>query len=191
MGKLSIKLAGIINEQDFCFTPEEMCTVRKALARFRAYEDTEMLPEEVSEYQTLCRLYVEAGLDAKLVQTCIDAVESGITVEDIRDLVRAKKVNSQRRENGGATITVQEYNSDFLPRIDRAREFVSLFESSINHMDGSRVDKDEVRKQFAIRCWSEETKQTILTALSCYKRHEGLDKIESNDFEPITHFFKD
>ena len=44
-------------------------------------------------------------------------------------------------------MTVKEYNRDFLPRIQRAREFVSLFESAINHMDDARVDKEEVRKQ--------------------------------------------
>ena len=74
-------------------------------------------------------------------------------------------------------MTVEEYNHSFLPRIQRAKEFVSLFESSINHMDGLRVDKGEVRRQFGIRCWSEETKQIILTALDYYKRHEGLEKL--------------
>lgn len=76
-------------------------------------------------------------------------------------------------------MTVKEYNRGFLPRIQRAREFVSLFESAINHMDDARVDKEEVRKQFRIRSWSEETKQTILIALAHYKKYEGLDKIES------------
>ena len=75
-------------------------------------------------------------------------------------------------------MTVKEYNNDFLPRIERAREFVLLFESCIDHMDDKRVDKDEVRKQFQIRSWSEETKQLILTALSYYKKHEGIDKLE-------------
>ena len=75
-------------------------------------------------------------------------------------------------------MTVKEYNNEFLPQIQRAREFINLFESTIQHMDEKTVDKDEVRKQFRIRCWSEETKETILTALSYYKQHEGLDKIE-------------
>ena len=59
-------------------------------------------------------------------------------------------------------MTAQEYNHDFLPRINRAEEFVELFESSIEHMSETRVDKDEVRKQFRIRGWSEETRQVIL-----------------------------
>lgn len=75
-------------------------------------------------------------------------------------------------------MTAREYNHEFSPRIERAKEFVRLFESSIDHMDLSTVDKDEVRKQFRIRSWSEETKQTILAALSYYKKHEGLDTIK-------------
>ena len=31
-------------------------------------------------------------------------------------------------------MTAQEYNHVFLPRIDRAEEFVELFESSIEHI---------------------------------------------------------
>ena len=60
---------------------------------------------------------------------------------------------------------------------NRAEEFVELFESSIEHMSDTRVDKDEVRKQFQIRGWSEETRQVILTALEYYKCAEGLAKI--------------
>ena len=43
-------------------------------------------------------------------------------------------------------MTAQEYNHVFLPRINRAEEFVELFESSIEHMSETRVDKDEVRR---------------------------------------------
>ena len=75
-------------------------------------------------------------------------------------------------------MTVKEYNKKFLPKIQRANEFIMLFESAIQHMDEKIVDKNEVMKQFNLRCWSEETKQTILTALSYYKKHEGLNKIE-------------
>ena len=74
-------------------------------------------------------------------------------------------------------MTAKEYNHDFLPRINRAEEFVELFESSIEHMSETRVDKDEVRKQFQIRGWSEETRQVILAALEYYKCAEGLAKI--------------
>ena len=69
-------------------------------------------------------------------------------------------------------MTAQEYNHVFLPRINRAEEFVELFESSIEHMSETRVDK-----QFRIRGWSEETRQVILAALEYYKCAEGLAKI--------------
>ena len=75
-------------------------------------------------------------------------------------------------------MTVKEYNNEFLPKIQRARELILLFESTIQHMDEKTVDKDEVMRQFRLHCWSEETKEMILTALSYYKQHEGLDKIE-------------
>mgnify|MGYP001077405861 CR=1 FL=1 len=74
-------------------------------------------------------------------------------------------------------MTVREYNDRFLPQIERAREFITLFESSIRHMDDKTVNKEEVRRQFKMRGWSEETKQTILDAISCYQKHEGLEKI--------------
>lgn len=75
-------------------------------------------------------------------------------------------------------MTVKEYNNEFLPKLERAEEFIRLFESAIRHMDEKIVDKNEVRRHFELRCYSEETKETILTALRYYKKHEGLDKIE-------------
>lgn len=75
-------------------------------------------------------------------------------------------------------MTVREYNNEFLPKIQRAREFIVLFDSAIRHMDAKTVDKDEVMKQFKLRCWSEETKETLLTALNYYKNREGLDKVD-------------
>ena len=83
-------------------------------------------------------------------------------------------------------MTVSEYNHDFLPLIERANEFIELFESSIDHMDDKRVDKEDVRKHFRIRGWSKETKQTILAALDCYKEHEGVNKITHKVSEDST-----
>jgi len=48
MEKLCNKLLDIINEQDFCFTPEEMCIVTKAANRFAAYENIDLKPEEIT-----------------------------------------------------------------------------------------------------------------------------------------------
>ena len=53
-------------------------------------------------------------------------------------------------------MTAHEYNHVFLPQINRAEEFVELFQT---------------------RGWSEETRQVILTALEYYKCAEGLAKI--------------
>lgn len=40
MERLADKMLDIINDQDFCFTKEEMRTVEKAMGRLAAYEDT-------------------------------------------------------------------------------------------------------------------------------------------------------
>lgn len=47
MNRFSEKLERIINEQDFCFDPEEIRTVEMALGRFKSYEDTGMTPKEI------------------------------------------------------------------------------------------------------------------------------------------------
>lgn len=67
-------------------------------------------------------------------------------------------------------MTIKEYNTEFLPKINRADEFVRSFESSIRHMDDMKVDKDEVLKQFKIRGYSEEVKNTISVALEFYRK---------------------
>lgn len=54
--------------------------------RLADYEDTELTPEEVAEYQHLCETYVEAGLDSKFVQVCINATKRGVTIEQIMKL---------------------------------------------------------------------------------------------------------
>ena len=74
-------------------------------------------------------------------------------------------------------MTVKEYNSEFLPKVNRAKEFIRLFESAIQHMDDALVDKDEMLRQFKLHCWSDETRQLILKALSYYQEHKGRDKI--------------
>ena len=67
-------------------------------------------------------------------------------------------------------MTIKEYNTEFLPKIHKADEFVRSFESSIRHMDDTKVDKNEVLKQFKIRGYSEEAKNTISVALEFYRK---------------------
>lgn len=55
MNKLSQKLIDILNDQDFCFTPDEMRTVQLALRKFMDYEKTEMEPNEILEVQELLK----------------------------------------------------------------------------------------------------------------------------------------
>lgn len=65
-----------------------MAEVRGKLSR---YEDTGLEPKEVSEYQHLCDSYVEAGLDSKFVQFCIDATQNGLSMNHICELAQAEK----------------------------------------------------------------------------------------------------
>ena len=51
MEKYAKKLQDIINEQDFCFEPEEIKTVEKALGVLRMYEDANIPAEACAEYR--------------------------------------------------------------------------------------------------------------------------------------------
>lgn len=75
-------------------------------------------------------------------------------------------------------MTVREYNKEFLPKITRAKCFISLFENIVSHIDKEKADHEEIWRIFKIYSWSEETKQTILTALEYYRIHEGIEKLE-------------
>ena len=49
MQRLTEKLLEVLNEQDFCLTPDEMQVVERALHRFKSYEDTGLEPEEIAK----------------------------------------------------------------------------------------------------------------------------------------------
>lgn len=51
MEKYAKRLKDIINEQDFCFEPEEVRTVEKALRVLKKYEDTGYTPKEIAKLQ--------------------------------------------------------------------------------------------------------------------------------------------
>lgn len=74
-------------------------------------------------------------------------------------------------------MTVKEYNKEFYPKISCASSFISLFENIVSHIDKEKANHEEIWRIFKIYGWSEETKQTILTALECYRIHEGIEKL--------------
>lgn len=57
-----------------------------AVTRLKAYEDTGLEPDGISEIIKLCGDYNKAGLDARFAQACIDAAESGLTTDRLRQL---------------------------------------------------------------------------------------------------------
>ena len=76
------------------------------IERLAAYEDTSLTSEEVAEYQHLCKTYVEAGLDSKFVQVCIDATKRGVTIEQIMELGSSNDplTLDELREMGGEPV---------------------------------------------------------------------------------------
>ena len=59
--------------------------------RLAAYEDTSLEPEEVSDFDRLVKLYLEAGLDKQFVLACIEATKAGMTVDRLRELAQADR----------------------------------------------------------------------------------------------------
>ncbi len=51
MEKYAKRLQDIINEQDFCFEPDEIRTVERAIAALQRYEDTAIPPADCAEYK--------------------------------------------------------------------------------------------------------------------------------------------
>lgn len=56
-----------------------------------AYKASGLEPDGISEIIKLCGDYNKAGLDARFVQACIDAAESGLTTDRLRQLAEADK----------------------------------------------------------------------------------------------------
>lgn len=80
-------------------------------------------------------------------------------------------------------MTVREYNEEFLPQVDGAKSFIGLLDNIIEKVfEEDIADKKELKKYLLevlhIYGWSEETKRFILNALECYRKHEGIDKLD-------------
>ena len=59
--------------------------------RLAAYEDTGLEPKEVTDFDRLIKLYLEAGLDKQFVLACIEATKAGMTVDRLRKLAQADR----------------------------------------------------------------------------------------------------
>lgn len=75
-------------------------------------------------------------------------------------------------------MTVKEYNKEFYPKISHAQYIIKMLEHIINHMDIGSEGQAEVHRILGIYGWSEEVRETILTALEYYRVHEGIEKLE-------------
>lgn len=91
MERLANRLCSIINEQDFCFTPDEMMAVEKAIRCLAAYEDTGLEPEVVTA--------VKHSLMGKAIAEIKEF--DGIPVDRLRELAQA--------EQDGRLVVLPEY----------------------------------------------------------------------------------
>ena len=100
----------------------------------------------------------------------------GIKLNPIIHVLFTRKGNvPEVKEN---RMTVKEYNEEFLPKYERASSFIQLLDSAITHTNEDKVDRDELYYHLRLRNWSEETKETILKALACYREYEGIRRLE-------------
>ena len=77
MEKYAKKLQDIINEQDFCFEPEEIKTVEKALEVLRMYEDANIPAEACAEYRKFEDELIRDGMSLQHVLDLLKAEKEG------------------------------------------------------------------------------------------------------------------
>lgn len=73
INSLANRLAEIINEQDFCFSPLEMRTVEKSLSQLQAYERTGLDPNEIKSLQREYEV-LKQKVDILRAQSIVDTV---------------------------------------------------------------------------------------------------------------------
>lgn len=77
MEKYAKKLQDIINEQDFCFEPEEIRTVEKALEVLKGYEDANIPVDACVEYRKFEDELICDGMSLQHVFDLLKAEKEG------------------------------------------------------------------------------------------------------------------
>ena len=77
MDKYAKRLQDIINEQDFCFEPEEIRTVEKALGVLKKYEDADIPAEACVEYRKFEDELIRDGMSLQHVLDLLKAEREG------------------------------------------------------------------------------------------------------------------
>lgn len=77
MEKYAKRLQDIINEQDFCFEPEEIRTVEKALGVLKKYEDADIPAEACVEYRKFEDELIHDGMSLQHVLDLLKAEREG------------------------------------------------------------------------------------------------------------------
>ena len=84
--------------------PEFDEILKNVALRLAAYEETGLEPEEVSDFDRLVKLYLEAGLDKQFVLACIEATKAGMTVDRLRELAKADREGKIPKYTIGDTV---------------------------------------------------------------------------------------
>lgn len=77
MEKYAKRLQDIINEQNFCFEPEEIRTVEKALGVLKKYEDADIPAEACVEYRKFEDELIRDGMSLQHVLDLLKAEREG------------------------------------------------------------------------------------------------------------------
>lgn len=76
-------------------------------------------------------------------------------------------------------MTVQEYNNDFLPKVDQASLIANGLEKIIRHAEIGRVGYEEVMRTLKVYGWSEEVQKTLNDALELYRTEKGIKQLKN------------
>ena len=98
MEKYAKRLQDIINEQDFCFEPEEIRTVEKALGVLKKYEDADIPAEACVEYRKFEDELIRDGMSLQHVLDLLKAEKEGRLINVSDDLPRSFLLCSRGEE---------------------------------------------------------------------------------------------
>lgn len=116
--------------------------------------------------------YAKVYSDCKLL---FDMLKHGnVQPETIRFKSELLDDKTEEKSELKKTMTVREYNKEFLPKIDTASNIIMNIEQDLRKTE----DFEGAMRELKVLGWSEETKETILTALEYYRKHEGIDRLK-------------
>ena len=141
-------------------------------------------PDDRSKYQPIyadCKMLFDMIKHGNVQPETIAYKSSLLNNEKVKaekpEIDKIVTTGNGKKQDVKKTMTVQEYNKEFLPKIDKASCVIANMENDLRKTD----DYEGAMRELTVLGWSEETKKLILTALDYYRQHEGIDKIKLLD----------